>query len=166
MNEINALKKGIKMLSFFFIFIVFLYPIKSLFAYMENDLTYLGLIIDDTNSIFLWTKFFIKLISNIVFFIGIRFLLKTLSFNEITELFTSEKTVLFKKTGIYFLRSAAIGGLVVFVDILTGKFASIKMNTDFLFILYFSMIIGFFFFVFSKILEAAQSLKQENDLTI
>ncbi|WP_439130595.1 hypothetical protein [Polaribacter sp.] len=166
MKEINALQKAIKTLTFFFILIVFLYPIKALFAFMEEDLTFLGMVIDDSKSIFLWIKFTLKFIANIVFFMGIRFLLKTLNFNTVKKLFDTKKVLLFKKTGQYFLQSAAIGSLIILVDIFDGKFANLKMSTDFIFILYFSMIIGFFFFVFSKVLEAGKKLQQENDLTI
>jgi hypothetical protein len=166
MKEINALKKSIKTFSFVFSFILMLYPIKGLFAYMENDLTYLGLITNDSLPVFLWMKFIIKFASHIIFFIGIFHLIKTLNFEDIKDLFSSKKILLFKKTGTYFLKSAGLGSLVSLIDIFDGKFASLQSNTDFIFILYFSFIIGFFFYLFSKVLQAAKELKQENDLTI
>jgi uncharacterized membrane protein len=166
MKDIIIFKKNIKTFSFVFTFIAFIYPIKALFAYMENDLSYLGLITDDSLPIFLWMTFLVKFISNIIFFIGIFFLVKTLNFDDIKDIFSSEKVLLFKKTGHYFLSSASVGSLVIIIQIFDGKFAGLKGSNDFLFTLYFSLIIGFFFYVFSKILEKANELKQENDLTI
>lgn len=166
MKETKDLKIAIKTYSFVFAFILFLYPIKTLFAFMENDFSYLGMVINDASSTVTWLKFGIKFIASIVFFIGLYNLIKTLNFTDFKNIFSTEKILLFKKTGFYFLRSAAIGSLTIFVDIFDGKFANLKMSTDFIFILYFSMIMGFFFYVFSRILEKAKELQQENDLTI
>ena len=166
MKKVNELKKSIKTLSFVFTFILMLYPIKGLFAYMENDLTYLGLITNDSLPVFLWMKFIIKFASHIIFFIGIFLLTKTLNFDDIKDVFSSKKILLFKKTGAYFLASASLGSLVFLIDIFNGKFASLQNSTDFIFIMYFAFIMGFFFYVFSKVLQAAKELKQENDLTI
>lgn len=166
MKDIKDLKKAIKTFSFIFIFILFLYPIKALFAFMEHDFSFLGMVINRASDSIIWLKFGIKFIASIVFFIGLYHLIKTLNFTDFKHLFSTKKILLFKKTGFYFLRSAAIGSLTIFIDIFDGKFADLKMSTDFIFILYFSMIMGFFFYVFSKILEKAKELQQENDLTI
>lgn len=166
MKELKDLKKAIKTFSFVFTFILFLYLIKALFAFMENDFSYLGMVINNESSKVVWIKFTLKFVSSIVFFMGLYNLIKTLNFTDFKNIFSTEKILLFKKTGYYFLRSAAIGSLIIFVDIFDGKFANLKMSTDFIFILYFSFIMGFFFYVFSKILEKAKELQQENDLTI
>lgn len=166
MKEIEPLKKSIKTFSLFFTFIVLLYPIKGLFAYMEEDVSYLGLVTTSSEANFTWFIFIIKFISNIVFFIGLYHLIKTLNIENIKDLFIPQKIELFKKTGQYFLRSAGIGSLVIIVEIFSGDFASLKSNNDFLFTLYFSLIVGFFFFIFSKVLQEAKEIKSENDLTI
>ncbi|WP_298763111.1 DUF2975 domain-containing protein [uncultured Polaribacter sp.] len=166
MKDLKDTKKAIKTYAFVFTFMLFLYPIKALFAFMENDFSYLGMVINNASASVIWIKFGIKFIASIVFFIGLYHLIKTLNFTDFKQLFSTEKILLFKKTGFYFLRSSAIGSLLIFVDIFDGKFANLKMSTDFIFILYFSMIMGFFFYVFSRILERAKELQQENDLTI
>ncbi|WP_299064130.1 DUF2975 domain-containing protein [uncultured Polaribacter sp.] len=166
MKDIQDLKKGIKTFSFVFTFILFLYPIKALFAFMENDFSYLGMVINNASSSAIWIKFGVKFIASILFFIGFYNLIKTLNFKDIEDIFSIEKILLFKKTGFYFLRAATVGSLTIFVDIFNGKFSSLKMSTDFIFILYFSLIMGFFFYFFSRILEKAKEVKQENDLTI
>jgi len=166
MRNLETLKRNIKTYSFLFTFIAFIYPIKALFAYMENDLAYLGLITDNSLPLFIWLTFLVKYISNIIFFIGVYYLVKTLNFGTIKEVFSSKKINLFKKTGQYFLKSASLGGLVIIIEIFDGKFASLKGNLDFLFTLYFSLIIGFFFYIFSMVLEKPKEIKKENDLTI
>lgn len=166
MKETRELKLAIKLLSFVFMFIILLIPIKGLFAYMDDDLSYLGLIMLDSNPTILWIQFVTKFISYIMFFVGLRFLIKTLNFEDTASLFNTEKVTLFRKTGFYFLLSAAVGSLQLVASLFDGKFANLKDGTDAIFIQYFSLIIGFFFFIFSKILETAKELKQENDLTI
>jgi hypothetical protein len=168
MKEIKELKKSITFLySIFFISIILIYPIKALFAFMEDDLSYLG----NSDSYMYplywnWIIFLVKFISIIIFMIGVSYLIKTLKIKQISEIFSSEKIKLFRKSGKFFQYSAFAGSLKIWVDVINGTFASLKLNNDFLFMLYFLMIIGFFLTVFSKVLEVASKLKQENDLTI
>jgi hypothetical protein len=168
MKEINALKKAIKLLfTLFSVGVILLYPIKALFAFMEDDLSYLG--ISNTNlytSYWFWIIYIIQFISIIVFIIGVSYLIKILKIKQINEIFSDEKIKLFRKSGKYFHYAAFVASLKIWVDVINGNFASLKLNNDFLFMIYFLMIIGFFLIIFSKILEVAKKLKQENDLTI
>tara|TARA_R110002051_G_C8611487_1_gene481958 strand:- start:51 stop:557 length:507 start_codon:yes stop_codon:yes gene_type:complete len=168
MREIKELIKSIKFLStIFFVGIILLYPIKALFAFMEHDLSYLGISNSDMyKSYWIWIVFIIKFTSILVFIIGASYLIKTLKIKKINEIFTNEKIKLFHKAGKFFHYSAFIGSFKIWVDVINGTFAGLKLNNDFLFMIYFLLIIGFFLIIFSKVLQVAAKLKQENDLTI
>ena len=168
MKDLKDLKKSIRFLyNMFFIAIILLYPIKGLFAFMEDDLSYLGIANHTLYSSFWnWIIFLIKYLSHIIFIIGVFYLIKTLNLNQINEIFNTEKINLFRKTGKFFHYSAFVGSLTIWVDVINGTFASLKLSNDFLFSLYFLMIIGFFLIIFSRVLEVAKNIQQENDLTI
>lgn len=168
MEEIKGLKKSIRLLyTIFLVGIILIFPIKALFAFMEDDLSYLG--ISNSNmyaSYWIWTIFLIKFMSILIFIIGVSYLIKTLKIKEINDIFNDDKIKLFRKSGKFFHYSAFVGSLKIWIDIINGTFSSLKLNNDFLFMLYFLMIIGFFLIIFSKVLEVAKRLQQENDLTI
>jgi|TARA_B110000902_G_C13857743_1_gene417781 hypothetical protein len=167
MNDLHSLKNLIKLLFYIFFGSIFLFLVKGLFAFMENDIRYLGECSDNNSfSNIIFTIFCIKIISKIVFFIGGFYLIKTLNFDDIKEVFSLEKITLFKTSGKLFLISAGIGSITIWFEIFKNGFANLKSNNDFLYALYFSTIIGLFLLIFSIILKKGKELKQENDLTI
>ncbi|WP_299063402.1 DUF2975 domain-containing protein [uncultured Polaribacter sp.] len=168
MKEILELKKSIKYLyTIFFVGIIVVYPIKALFAFMEDDLSYLSISnIEMYSSYWIWIIFLIKFIAILIFIIGVSYLIKTLKIKQINEIFNDEKIKLFHKSGKFFHYSAFVGTFKIWIDVINGTFSGLKLNNDFLFMLYFLMIIGFFLIIFSKILEKAKEIQQENDLTI
>ena len=166
MKNLNSLKKLIKLLFFIFFGSLFVYLIKGLFAFMENDLSYLGECETNSTLSIIFLLFFIKVISKTVFFIGGFYLIKILDFNNLKEVFSTKKILLFKKSGKLFLLSSLIGSLTIGFEVLVNGIGNLKSNTDFLYSLYFSAIIGLFLIIFSKVLFEARELKQENDLTI
>lgn len=168
MEEFKALKKSIRLLyTIFFIGIILIFPIKALFAFMEDDLSYVGILNNNNySSYWIWTIFLIKFMSILIFIIGVSYLIKTLKIEEINDIFNDDKIKLFRKSGKFFHYSAFVGSLKIWIDIINGTFSSLKLNNDFLFMLYFLIIIGFFLIIFSKVLEVAKRLQQENDLTI
>lgn len=167
MLEIKSLVKSIKFYYFILLSTLFLIPIKGLFAFMEEDISFLGMVVDQNyDPVLIWIKFWVKFLSSILFFIGGYYLIQTLNFKNLSEIFTVEKITLFNKSGKIFQYSAFIGSITFIVDILNGTFTNLKSNNDFIFSLYFLIIIGSFLIVFSKILQAAKDIKEENDLTI
>lgn len=151
----------------FFFTSIFLFVIQGLFAYMENDIQYLAECSNDNSfSYIVFNIFCVKIISKIIFFIGGFYLIKILDFNNLTEVFSSGKIALFKKSGILFLISAGIGTITLWFEIFRNGFGHLKSNNDFLYSLYFSGIVGLFLLLFSMILEKAKEIKQENDFTI
>ena len=168
MEEFKALKKSIILLyTIFFIGIILIFPIKALFAFMEDDLSYVGILNNNNySSYWIWTIFLIKFMSILIFIIGVSYLIKTLKIEEINDIFNDDKIKLFRKSGKFFHYSAFVGSLKIWIDVINGTFSSLKLNNDFLFMLYFLIIIGFFLIIFSKALEVAKRLQQENDLTI
>lgn len=168
MEEFKALKKSIILLyTIFFIGIILIFPIKALFAFMEDDLSYVGILNNNNySSYWIWTIFLIKFMSILIFIIGVSYLIKTLKIEEINDIFNDDKIKLFRKSGKFFHYSAFVGSLKIWIDVINGTFSSLKLNNDFLFMLYFLIIIGFFLIIFSKVLEVAKRLQQENDLTI
>jgi hypothetical protein len=168
MNEIKGIKIAIKL--FYIILFVglgLLFPIKGLFAFMESDLSYLSIEnYTSYTSFSVWSIFVIKYVCTIISLIGVSYLIKTLNVNEIKDIFSTNNIQLFRKSGKFFHYAASVGGLKILVDIIDGKFASLKLSNDFMTIIYFLLIIGFFFMAFSKVLEFASDIKQENDLTI
>ena len=168
MEEFKALKKSIRLLyTIFFIGIILIFPIKALFAFMEDDLSYVGILNNNNySSYWIWTIFLIKFMSILIFIIGVSYLIKTLKIEEINDIFNDDKIKLFRKSGKFFHYSAFVGSLKIWIDVINGTFSSLKLNNDFLFMLYFLIIIGFFLIIFSKVLEVAKRLQQENDLTI
>ncbi len=168
MEEIIAIKKSIKIFyKILFICLSIVYPIKGLFAFMENDLSYLGIVNYTSYTLFwIWSIFLVKYISIIISLIGVSYLIKTLNVNEINDIFSVDKIKLFRKSGKIFHYAALVGSLTIWADLMDGKFASLKLSNDFIFILYFLFIVGFFLIAFSKVLEVASNIKKENDLTI
>ena len=167
MEEINAQKKLIKLFFYIFFGSIFLFAIKGLFAFMEDDIRYLGDCSEKTSfSKLVFAVFWIKIISKIVFFIGGFYLIKILDFNDLKEIFKSEKIMLFKKSGKLFLASSYIGVLAIIIINIKDGFANLKTNTEFLYSLYFTAIIGLFLLIFSKILVKAKEIQKENELTI
>lgn len=168
MKEINQYKKVINL--FYKVALVgflTLYPIKGLFAIMEEDISYLGISNVTQYTVFWsWAIFTIKYLSIIAFFLGIYYLLKTLNIKSIQEIFDDKNRALFLKSGKTFQIAALIGSLTIWVDVFNGSFGSLKLGNDFLLIIYLQFILSFFLIIFSKVLHAAKEIKQENDLTI
>ena len=167
MKDIKEAKKSIKLFFYLLFSTVFLFPLKALFTIMEEDFTYLGIhSVNNYTSVELWFLFIIKFLTYITFFIAGFQLISTLNFTKTVEVFSEKNIFKFHKVGRLFLLSAFIGSTSVFVKIISGTFADMKSNNDFLFSLYFLLIMGFFFIIFSKILKSATAIKKENDLTI
>ena len=117
MKELNDLKLTIKLLFYVCFASIFLFPLKGLFAFMENDLTYLGLISDEKAiEALVWMKFGVKFISNIIIFIGGFYMIKSLHFNQIRDLFSKHKIQQYKKIGKTFLIAAAVGSITIWID--------------------------------------------------
>ena len=168
-NELNLIKMFVKMLFIVFCFGMPLFLIKGLFAYMENDLSYLGYNQNETITKIEILIISIKGISLLIFYTGCYYLIKVLKFKEFVEVLSTEKIKLLKKAGEIFLFSAWIGSFTVTIGLFKNGIKSIgdiKSNDDFLFFIYFFTIIGLFLIIFSKVIEKAKELKQENDLTI
>ncbi len=168
MKEIRGIKKAIKLFcTLLFVGLGLLYPIKGLFAFMEGDLSYLGIVnYRSYTSFWVWSIFFIKYLYTIISLRGVFYLVKTLNVNEIKDIFSTINVKLFRKSGKFFHYAAFVGSLTIWVDVINGKFASLKLSNDFINMLYFLLIIGFFLIAFSKVLEFANDIQQENDLTI
>lgn len=167
MKNIKEAKKSIKLFFYLLLSTIFLFPLKALFTIMEEDFTYLGIhSVNDYSSVELWSLFIIKFLTYISFFVAGFQLISTLNFTKTVEVFSEKNIIKFHKVGKLFLLSAFIGSTSVFVKIISGTFADMESNNDFLFSLYFLLIMGFFFIIFSKILKSATAIKQENDLTI
>ncbi|MFC4268308.1 DUF2975 domain-containing protein [Polaribacter marinivivus] len=167
MKEINQYRLLIKLFYFIFSLSILLFPIRGLFAFMENDITYLGEYSEqNTFSKLILFVFIIKIVSKIIFFLGGFYLIKILKFEDIQEIFSDKNIFLFKKAGKLFITSSVVGTVVIWLDYFRNGIGNLKGNNDFLYSLYFSAIVGLFLLIFSKILEKAKELKQENDLTI
>ena len=167
MQNLKSLKKLIQLFFYIFLSSIALYLIKGLFAFMENDITYLGECSSNNSfTTIIFSIFCIKITSKVLFFIGGFYLIKILDFKNIVEVFSDKKIALFKRSGKLFLISAGIGTLSIPFESFKNGFANLKSTNDFLYTLYFVAIIGLFLLIFSKVLEKAKELKQENDLTI
>jgi hypothetical protein len=168
MNEIKVIKLAIKLFYIvLFIGLGLLYPIKGLFAYMESDLSYLGIAnYTSYTSFWVWSIFVIKYIYTIISLIGVSYLIKTLNVNEIKDIFSTNNIKLFLKSGKFFHYAASVGSLRIFIRYIDGDFANLKSSNDFITLFYFFLIFGFFLIAFSKVLEFANNIQQENDLTI
>ncbi|WP_452596982.1 DUF2975 domain-containing protein [Pontimicrobium sp. MEBiC01747] len=169
LKEIEVFKMIIKLMFFVFLGSYFLLIIKNVFAIMENDMSYIGVCSNQNVTSIDVGIMIVKIISKGLFFFGFYHLIKILNFKVIDGSFTNEKINLFKKSGNILLMSSIVGSIVVIFNVFKNGLdivSNLKLNNDFLYSLYFSTIIGLFLIVFSKILERAKSLKQENELTI
>lgn len=169
LNELDLIKLLIKMFFIVFCFGIPLFMIKSLFAFMEDDLSYLGYSSNEAASKTDIIIISIKGISMTIFYIGCYYLIKVLKFKNLNEVFSIQKIALLKKAGKLIISSAWVGSFTITLSWFQEGFKSIgniKSNNEFIYFIYFSAIIGLFLFIFSKILKKAVEFKQENDLTI
>mgnify|MGYP000168020940 CR=1 FL=1 len=119
-----------------------------------------------STSFWVWSVFVIKYVYTIISLIGVSYLIKTLNVNEIKDIFSTNNIQLFRKSGKFFHYAASVGSLRILIRYINGNSGSLKLSNDFITLLYFLLLTGFFFMAFSKVLEFANDIQKENDLTI
>lgn len=160
-----------RFITFFIFGILLLQVISSIIittseVFFNTKILNIGFLSGHNASLLLKIMVVLKLISILLFVLGIYFLTMILRVKSIKEYFNETSNHQFRKAGVYILSSGLLGLFLTLAAYFSSEFAIIfHMNFNNLPFLI-SMIIGLFLILFSKILKTAELYKQENDLTI
>ncbi len=134
---------------------------------LEKDILHLGHFNNSKVPVYLKIISTLKLITLVLFSIGVFYLIKILKLFT-NEFYFSERLIhLFRLSGIYLILSGCLGFLLNLTPFIVRELrymVYLSFDSKSLYIIL--IIIGLFFFVFSKVIQQGNFIKQENDLTI
>jgi hypothetical protein len=167
MRKINTLKK-IVLTIFIIILIWFLADNVLIFLAIifENDVLHLGHFNNNETPIFLKAITFTKTIAFAVFIYGSSFLIKILLLKNVTDFLNNKTSIYLKKAGVLIIFSNIVSFILSFAIFFIDVKYFVYFNSDSRYLSLYMIIFGFFLVIFSKVIEKAKDLKQENDLTI
>jgi len=133
----------------------------------ENDILNIGHFTEKDVPFFLKIIAISKLITLVLFCIGIYYLIKILQILTNGFYFSNSLESLFRASGKYFILSGILGFLLNLTPFIIKEYKYIiYLNFDSKSLYITLTIIGLFFYAFSKIIDEGNSIQQENDLTI
>ena len=167
MRKINTLKKIV--LTIFIIILIWFLADNVLIVLaiiFENDVLHLGHFNNNETPIFLKAITFTKTIAFAVFIYGSSFLIKILLLKNVTDFLNNKTSIYLKKAGVLIIFSNIVSFILSFAIFFIDVKYFVYFNSDSRYLSLYMIIFGFFLVIFSKVIEKAKDLKQENDLTI
>jgi hypothetical protein len=133
----------------------------------ENDILNIGHFTEKDVPIYLKGIAILKLVTLILFCVGIYYLIKILQILTKGFYFSDSLEKSFRLSGRYFILSGGLGFLLNLAPFFVHEIQyAMYLNFDSKSLYITLTIIGLFFYAFSKIIKQGRTLQQENELTI
>ena len=133
----------------------------------ENDILHIGHFTEKEVPFYLKTIAVLKLVTLVLFCISIYYLIKILQILTRRFYFSDNLEKLFRRSGKYFILSGSLGFLLNLIPFFIREIKyAVYLNFDSKSLYIALIIIGLFFYAFSKIISEGSSLQEDNELTI